>query len=172
MLWEQSHEVWRRLGDTAGEIQALGNLGWLELESGDARKGREMIETSLRMAREVGWDWWVALQLRNLAEMALDEGRTEEGRRHARECLQLASVLGDPHQAAYCLALLAWAAAESGDRERAARLWQTVVAQEPAPTRFWLVDREEYAQRMPTEVPTDPPMPLEDAVAYALGEDG
>ncbi len=170
-LWEESLETWRRLGDTIGELQAIGNFGWLEFESGELDRARELFETSLEMARKEGWVWWEAHQLGNLAEVALEGGRAEEGESRAHECLRLAEELDDRQQAVYCLGMLAWAAAERGDAERAALLWGAVEAEEPGPGRFWQLDRERYAARMPTTPGTAPTMSLDEAVSFALRED-
>lgn len=82
------------------------------------------------MARQVGWAWWEAAQLGNLAESALEGGRTEEGERRAREYLALAREIGDRTNTVYGLAQLAWVATDRGDAERAAVLWAAVEAEE------------------------------------------
>jgi predicted ATPase len=170
-LWEESLETWRRLGDTIGEMQAIGNLGLLASEDGDLDRARQLVETSLEMAREAGWVWWEASQLGNLAEIALEAGRAQEGERRTLECLRLAEELDDRNQAVYCLGMLAWAAVEGDDAERAALLWAAVEAEEPGPGRFWQLDREQYAARMPATAGTVQAMSVEEAVSFALRED-
>jgi predicted ATPase len=166
-LWEESLEAWRRMGDRIGEVQALGNLGYFEWMHGDPDRGHELIEASLAMAQEEGWTWWEAHQLASLAEMALEIGRTEEAERRARECLELALEFDDHQQGVYCFALLAWAAAEKGDIERAVRLWAVVEGEEPGPGRFWRVNREQYAPRIPSTSTDVPAMTFDEAVTYA-----
>ncbi len=118
-LWEESLEMWQRLGDRVGEMQALGNIGWFEFEHGNPERGRELAERSLELAREAGWTWWEAEQLGNLAEHHLNAGRTDAGERYARACLVLARGMEDRLMTVYGLGMLAWAAADRGEPERA-----------------------------------------------------
>ena len=168
-LWEESLATWQRLGDTIGELQALGNLGWLELEEGNLERGRELVERSLAMAQEVGWTWWEVAQLGNLAEHALKDARTEEGDQRAREYLALARTIEDRTNTVFGLGLLAWAAADRGDVERAITLWAAVEAEEAkGPLAMWTSEREKYAAHIPAAAGTVPELTLEEAVAYAL----
>jgi predicted ATPase/class 3 adenylate cyclase len=168
-LWEDSLVTWQRLGDTIGECQALGNLGWLALEEGDPERGRDLVERSLAMSREVGWTWWETAQLGNLAELALKDAKTEEGERQAREYLALARTIEDRTNTVFGLGLLAWAAADRGDVERAATLWAAVEAEEAkGPLAMWTSERDKYAAHIPAATGTVPELSLEEAVAYAL----
>jgi predicted ATPase/class 3 adenylate cyclase len=171
-LWEESLEKWERLKHEIGVVQALGNLGWLELEHGDPDRGRELTEKSLEMARRVGWTWWEVAQLGNLAEHALEAGRSEEGQRRARECLALARQIEDRTQTVFGLAILAWAAADRGDAERANVLWAAVEAEEArAPLAMWADYRDKYAARILPAVDPVAKVTLEEAVSYALEDD-
>jgi non-specific serine/threonine protein kinase len=168
-MWEEALETWRRLGDEIGELQALGNLGWLE--HGDADRGRELVERSLAMARQAGWTWWEAAQLGNLAERALEDGRTDEGERRAREYLALAREIDDRTNTIYGLAQLAWVATDRGDAERAAVLWAAVEAEEArAPVGQWAPYREKYALHIAAAPRPGTALSLDVAVEYALGE--
>ncbi|MDP9284697.1 MAG: tetratricopeptide repeat protein [Actinomycetota bacterium] len=168
-LWEDSLATWQRLGDTVGELQALGNLGWLEFEEGDPERGRELVERSLAMSREVGWTWWEVAQLGNLAEHALEDGKTDEGERQAREYLALARTIEDRTNTVFGLGLLAWAAADRADVERATTLWAAVEAEEAkGPLAMWTSERHKYAAHIPAAAGTVPELTLEEAVAYAL----
>jgi tetratricopeptide (TPR) repeat protein len=169
-LWEACLEAWSRLGDTIGEIQAFANLGFIAYHEQDLHRARELWERSVALSGEVGWTWFRALGLANLAQLAIEEHRIDEGAQLARECLELGRAAGDRNQVIYCLALLAWAAAETGDTDRAARLWATVAVQEPAPGKFWQVSHEEFADRVPP-IPTGGlVMSLEEAVESALAD--
>jgi tetratricopeptide (TPR) repeat protein len=171
-LWEDSLATWQRLRDSVGELQALGNLGWLEFEEGDPERGRELVERSLAMSREVGWTWWEAAQLGNLAERALKDGKTEEGERQAREYLALARTIEDRTNTVYGLGLLAWAAADRADVERATTLWAAVEAEEAkGPLAMWTSERDKYAAHIPAAEGSVPKLMLEEAVAYALEDD-
>jgi len=171
-LWEDSLATWQRLGDKIGELQALGNLGWLEFEEGDPERGRELVERSLAMSREVGWTWWEVAQLGNLAERALTEGKTEEGERQAREYLALARTIEDRTNTVFGLGLVAWAAADRADVERATTLWAAVEAEEAkGPLAMWTAERDKYAAHIPAAQGPVPKLTLEEAVAYALSPD-
>jgi len=125
------------------------------------------------MARGVGWAWWEAGQLGNLAERALKDGETAEGERRAREFLALAHEIRDRTHTVYGLGMLAWAAADRGDSERAAVLWAALEAEDvKGPLAMWAVSRDEYAAHIPPAGGTTPELTLEEAVAYALGDDG
>lgn len=167
--FEDSLETWRRLGDRIGELQALGNLGNLDLEEGQDARGLAQVNRSLELAREIGWSWWVAAQLGALAEHALRAGQFAEAEPHAREIVEMGRTIEDRNQTLCGLAMLAWAAAGLGDETRAIRLWATVDAEEAGPGRFWQFDREAYRAHMRGPRAPGPPMPLDEAVEYALG---
>jgi len=171
-LWEESLETWRRLGDTVGELQALGNLGWFEFEHGDFERGWTLTERSLELGREVGWTWWIVGRMGELAERALDAGRTDEGEGRGREFLALAREIEDRTNTIYGLGMLAWAAANRGDPERAATLWTAIEAEEgKGPLPMWAPYRDKYAAHIPPAVDAVAEMTLDEAIAYALGDD-
>jgi predicted ATPase/class 3 adenylate cyclase len=171
-LWEESLTTWRRIGNTIGELQALGNLGWYEFEHGDPERGRELTERSLAMGREAGWAWWEAGMLASLAEAALEAGNPEEAEPRARELLAVAHAIRDRTHTVHGFGLLAWAAAERGDAQRAAALWAAVEAEEAkGALAMWVSEREKYAARIPPFDGVVPELTLEEAVAYALEDD-
>ena len=127
---------------------------------------------SLEMARRVGWTWWEVGQLGNLAEHALEAGPTEEGERRAREYLALARQIEDRTNTVFGLGMLAWAAADRGDAERANVLWAAVEAEEArAPLAMWAGYRDRYAAHIPPAAGPTPEMTFDEAVSYALGDD-
>jgi tetratricopeptide (TPR) repeat protein len=166
-LWDESLRACRSIGDRIGELQAIGNLGQWELEHGDIARGKELIDESLRMAQEAGWGWWEAIHLGQKSEEALAEGTVVEGQRMARRVLALGVEIDDRTQVVYALAMLAWAAFQRGDHDRAGLLCSTVEAQEPGQGRFWVLDRERYGSRM-RGVPRASPVALDEAVQLVL----
>jgi predicted ATPase len=166
-LWEASLETCRREGDPIGELQLLANLGWMELSSGDGKRGRAMIERSVEMAREAGWPWWQVGWSLRLAEIAFADGRLDEAASRSREAVSLAVEMGNRHYLRYALAVVARASALRGDDERALVLWAAVEAAEEPPGRFGRFDREEYAAAMP-EGSLPEPLGLEEAAALVL----
>jgi hypothetical protein len=168
-LYEESLEVFRRLHDAVGELQAIGNLGQLEIQCGNAEGGSELLEKSRAMAREIGWLWWESMSVADLAENALDEGRTATGEAHAREFLALSRRMEARELMVYGLALLAWAAADRGDPARAATLWAAVEAEEAkGPLASWARERENYARHIPEPSGRVAALALADAVSVAL----
>ena len=166
-LWERSLEVLRRVGDVIGELQLVGDLGMLELTYGDFDDGCEQVETSIAMARDVGWHWWVTQKLLRLADAAVEAGRMTSAEDWARRSLPLAVRMANRQYVVLALAVLARTAAASGDDERSATLWASVEAVEDAPGRFGRFDRARYAACV-AHVPDCTPLPLDEAVELAL----
>jgi tetratricopeptide (TPR) repeat protein len=168
-LFEDSLEVFRRVGDRPGELQVLTNLGSLELETegGDRERGLALLELALEMGRAAGWVWGVAIQLQTLAMYRLVTGELTAARANATEFLTLAPQIGDRNQVRCGVALLAAVAAQEGDAERAVELWSAVEHAEPGPGRFWNLDREWFAPFLPDR-PLPEPMPLDAAAELAL----
>ena len=68
--------------------------------------------------------------------------------------------------------MLAWAAADRGDAERATALWAAIEAEEArGPLAMWASSRDKYAAHIPPATGTVPELTLEGVVAYALGDD-
>jgi predicted ATPase/DNA-binding SARP family transcriptional activator len=166
-LWTASLATFREHGDRIGELQALGDLGFVELRFGDEARGREMVEASLETAREAGWVWWETQNVLKLAALAVEAGRIDEAERRARECLPVCLRMGHRQFALFALAVLARTAAARGEDDRALTLWASVEAVDDAPGRFGKFDREAYAGSMP-DLPLPAPLPLEEAAAVAL----
>ncbi|HZS25479.1 MAG TPA: BTAD domain-containing putative transcriptional regulator [Gaiellaceae bacterium] len=169
-LWEASLEVTRRLDDEVGELQLLGDLGYLEVRFGDVERGERLADESIAGARRLGWHWWVAQNLAKLSAWAVEAGRLDEAERRARDCLPVAERMGHGQFVLLALAVLARTAAARGDDERAVALWSSVAAVEDAPGRFGRFDRARYASAMPA-APLPPPLPLPEAVALALADE-
>jgi predicted ATPase/class 3 adenylate cyclase len=168
-LWDESRDIWRRLGNELGEIQYLGFVAGLEVRSGDAEVGIELAKRSLAMAQQAGWTGWLAWRRVDIAEGELRLGRTEAGERHALDALAETREVGYRAVAIFGLSLLSWAAVQRGDLGRAALLWATVRAEEAKePIHRWGRHRARHAARIPEDLPPAEPLPLEDAMEYAL----
>jgi predicted ATPase/DNA-binding SARP family transcriptional activator len=168
-LWQASLETCRRERDSVGELQLLGNLGWLEFPDGDRERGLAMMEQSIAMARDKGWLWWQAQWLNRLGGVRCAEGLWQEAEQHGRQALELAREMGNGHYARHALAVLARAAALRGDAQRSRALWSVVEAAEEPPGRFGRFDREEYLAVIP-DGPLPEPLTLDEAVALALSD--
>ena len=166
-LWQRSLDTFRQQNFPVGELQALGDLGGLEVDHGDRARGRAMIATSLEMARNVGWSWWAARANARLAAVAAADGQAEEAEVRAKQLLVFARRTGNRQESLHALAILARAAATRGDHDRALTLWSAVLATQDDPGRFGRFDRAEYAAAMPQR-PLPPPLPVDEAVELAL----
>jgi predicted ATPase len=170
-LVEESLEGFRRLGARAGEAMAIGVLGQLELLGGDPRRARELMEQSRAIAHDIGFFWWEAGHLTSLAEIALDSGEFELGEQLGREALVIWRRIGARTSMIYVLALLAWAAADRGDDDRARALWAAVEAEETkGMVAAWASERARFEARIPAGPRPRTALALDAAVEYALAE--
>jgi tetratricopeptide (TPR) repeat protein len=167
--FEQSLEIFQRIGDDVGELQALQLLGNLDLDEGQAERGKTRVERSLSMAEDVGWLWWQASCRTVLAVHAQKVGAVEEVEAHGCSIARIGREIGDRNRTLRGLSFVAWAALERGDATRAAQLVATIDATERVPGRFGQFDIAELRKRVPGLAPGEQPLPLDEAVAYALG---
>jgi predicted ATPase/DNA-binding SARP family transcriptional activator len=161
----------RRLGDRVGEVEVLTHLALLEFEEGNLQHGFDVIGRALAMTRDIGWTWWEIQALGIAARWLLETGRVDEGERHAREALALAVEPGYRTDQVRGLVLLAWAAAERGDRHRAGVLWAAAEAETAAvPTASWGAGWATIAPSLRDTSEPATPLALADAVRYALSD--
>jgi predicted ATPase/DNA-binding SARP family transcriptional activator len=166
-IWEECLRAFRALDDEIGVIQAVGNLGGLELDRGDPEAGLRMIDEAAATAAEVGWSWWVGRALIDSAEWQVAHGDAADAARRAREALALFWAAGNRQESVLALAVLARAAAAAGDDDRALVLWAAVEAADQGPSRFGAFDRDDYRACMPPG-PCPEPLALDQAVSLAL----
>jgi alpha-ketoglutarate-dependent taurine dioxygenase len=76
--------------------------------------------------------------------------------------------MDDRNRTLWALAALAWAAAERGERERAASLWATVENEKRDPGRFAKFAPDLYRPKIPDVVQLGAAPSLEDAVRLGL----
>jgi predicted ATPase len=148
-LFEESLELFRRTGSRRGEGEAIGSLGHLAHREGDLERALELFRQSAEIVAPLGFTWWQLNMLGAIAECALDLGRAGEAEAPARESLSLAHEIGDRQGTVFGLALLARAAAESGELARAGRLWGALETEEErGPVGQWEKERETFAARV------------------------
>jgi predicted ATPase/class 3 adenylate cyclase len=155
-------------------------LGYLQLSSGDVDGGTELIRRSERMAAELGWDWWRAAQLDELASLALARGDGDEALRAGAEALRLIRQDEDRQRSLWPLTTLARIALNQREHRRAGVLWGAVEAESRrSPSRAWERGRAERGGLLLDETDAEFLAGVEDgrrldvwdAVAVALGED-
>jgi predicted ATPase len=180
-LIEESHAIHARKWDPVTRAfrlgETTGTLGAIARDAGDAERAYALISESAVIARQTGVVWWEGGMLAELAALDLNAGRVEEAETHARESLAIAEQLHDRPGRVFGVGLLAWAAAERGEPERAGRLWGAIGDEVAgAPLGGWQRHREECAVRV-LEAPTPEfergrtegrALTLDDAVAIAL----
>ena len=126
-LYASSLELYRELGDSDGEWIVTINLGELERGAGDYKQASELLERAVRIATADGDLISVAMSLHSLADVALDQGDLTLASERCGEALSISwELAGGRRIACWCLAGLAFVAAERGEVERAGLLWGAV----------------------------------------------
>ena len=121
-----------------GEATCTMLLGELERRNGALETAIDFFERSAALFSETGLTWLQRGALANQAEVLLELGRPEEATRRATATVELSLRMGDRAGTLWALMLVAAAAAEDRDAERAGRLVGTVDAElerAPIPAR-------------------------------------
>jgi predicted ATPase/class 3 adenylate cyclase len=144
-----SHEIHERNDDKWGLMQTIGTLGAIERDAGNLKRARELIAESSALAKESGMAWWEAGTLAELAQLDLAAGRIEEAKVAALKSLALANEMRDRPGRVFGVGLLARAAAEAGDGERAGLLWGAIEDEDAgAPLGGWRRHRQAAEERI------------------------
>jgi tetratricopeptide (TPR) repeat protein len=176
-LLEASLETCRRFPDPKLEGDALLRLGGVERQEGNTERAVELYEQSIGLLERIGHTWVLADALQNSAELLQELGDTPSAEERARESLRLSRDLVDRQGIIVSIAILAGLATETGQLERAGRLWGSLEREaERAPVGYWEGDRAEYEARVVRDEPAfergreaGRGLSLDEAVAYALG---
>jgi len=181
-LLEQTLAIRKEIGTKTGISHTLGELGELARCEGDYAMARSYYEESLALIREAGELIHVAWDLLNLGYVAHHEEDYEEATRHFTESLAVFQQLGELRGIANCLYGFAGVAGSQGLAQRAAQLFgsaQTILNSTGgvlAPA-----DQMEYQQNLAVSKSNidlsawqtfwsiGEAMPIEEAIAYALG---
>jgi predicted ATPase len=113
------------------QAEALGNLAWVAEQNGDFEVAFDLTLQDLEISREIGFTWFVANDLIELADFSLRLGRIEDAESHAAEALELGERMDDRLVVLRSLTLLAHVSRMRGDIERAGR-WLGAVQEEAA----------------------------------------
>ena len=151
-LAAQSLEICRDRNDpateslSATEALSLGLLGETECRLGNEDYGMELIAQSADLAGREGFKWQRTRMLRRLADRAVEHDDVDGATTLLQESLRLSQELGDRISVVFALARLARIAAETGQEERAGRLWGAVEAEEESGALgAWYGQRERFA---------------------------
>jgi predicted ATPase len=120
-LYEQSLEIYRRLGDDVGVGNALCCLAANAGDQGDVATARQLVEQSLAILERVGSTNDQVMALKILGKVECDEGNHDRGITLLVRAAGLAEATGARFEHAYCLGELCDRAFEAGrfsDAER------------------------------------------------------
>jgi predicted ATPase len=179
-LLEESLAMCKTWPNPKLEADAVGKLAWVEHGEGNVERALALFEESARLCEQVGFTWMQASAMLDIAELSYDLGRAEVAEARGREGLRLARELVDRSTSVYALGLLARFAAEDGDVERAGRLWGAVEAEVArGPIGLWQHEEARLTEavlahadeRFEAARAAGRTLALDEAVAYALGED-
>jgi predicted ATPase len=146
-LQEESLRLYQKVKSMKGEAVALYVFAQIEQRTGNHELAAGLFEQSASLAGEIGFTYWRAGMLLNLAELLLAQRRWAEADARLHEMLSLITGMGDRQRTIYGLALLARSAIETGRPERAGRLWGAIEAEEArAPVGQWEAERDTFAQ--------------------------
>ncbi|MFL5719007.1 MAG: ATP-binding protein [Chloroflexota bacterium] len=138
------------------ESQVLHLLGILAFHDGRRDEGLELELRSAELADQIGSRWLRLGSLLSAAEFALEMDRPAQGRDISLTALAVADGIGDRMRMAWALSLLAWAAAEEGQFERAGRLFGATEAESArSPFGQWERGRDEYLTHLDVDPGSD-----------------
>jgi tetratricopeptide (TPR) repeat protein len=121
-FFEQAVELFRRAGDTPGEVITEVDMAWTALAVGHVEKAHAMAESCVARARALDDRYVYAWALRLLGETLIALERFGDSERAFRESLAVFEECRDPREETRGLSCLAWLAIVKGDYESAARL--------------------------------------------------
>jgi predicted ATPase/class 3 adenylate cyclase len=184
MRYEESLALMRELGDKRSLARSLHDLGHLALEQGEENRAAALLEESLALFRELADKQDIAFALHNLGVLAWRRRNHGAARAFHEESLALRRELGDQRGIAQSLVGLAELVQAHGQPERSVRLLgATEVLLESITGCLETLDRVVYDRtvavvRAQLDEATlsafwaeGRAMPLEQIIAYALGED-
>jgi predicted ATPase len=172
-----AHRIHEHKNDRWGLTQTIGTFGAIARDAGDGTGAYALIQQSAELAGQIRVPWWQGGMLAELALLSLSAGRVAEAGTHARAALAIADELADRPGGVFGIAILACVAAESGQAERAGRLWAAVEDEQAgAPLGGWRRHRDACAARIRAADGPDfrrgraegHSLPLDDVITFAL----
>jgi DNA-binding SARP family transcriptional activator len=127
--WDEAHaaveaalDANRRLRNRFAEPIFLDARAWLACSRGDHEAAVRHGLDALGLAEELGGDEWIAWTSATLGWALLEAGRAVDAAVHLAGGREAALAIGAHGQLLRCTGLLAWATAETGERDAAAAL--------------------------------------------------
>lgn len=106
-LFQQSLELFRRVGHPEGIASTLHMLGVLARDSGQYVQALAYLEESLQLRREAGDLWGVGTSLNDLAIVQAYSGQTQQAKELFQQSLEVKRQIGDLQGVAYATGNLA-----------------------------------------------------------------
>lgn len=183
-LYDEGLALFRELGDKWSIASSLRSLGLVAHHQGDFERATALCEEGLTLFREIGDKRGIADSLQSLGVLARDRGDYDRAVVLWKESLDLFWKVRDKLGVAQCLRRLGETASRRGQVERAARLMGAVeFLGETLGARISSYERSDYERHIMRirETLQEPAfgatwaqgraMPLEQAIAYALGSE-
>jgi predicted ATPase/DNA-binding XRE family transcriptional regulator len=92
---EESHRMFRSLGDGWGMALAMNPIGKVRLQRNDTSAARAEFEGSLALFRELGDNWGAGVPLMNLGVLETVDGRRAAARARFEESVRLFETVGE-----------------------------------------------------------------------------
>jgi tetratricopeptide (TPR) repeat protein len=93
-LLDEALDIFRDLGDRAGEPEALNEKGTLHRVSGDLAQAKECHQQALEQARAIASPWMEAHALAGLGHCALAAGHATQAETLLRQALEIFRRIG------------------------------------------------------------------------------
>ncbi|MEI2578911.1 tetratricopeptide repeat protein [Scytonema sp. PRP1] len=123
-LWEQSLELYERIGDVRGKAVTLGNMARVIAQQGDIQRAIALWEQSLELYERIGDVGGKAATLNNMALLIAQQGDIQRAIALWEQSLELYERIGDVGGKAVTLNNMALLIAQQGDIQRAIALWE------------------------------------------------
>ena len=120
--YTQSHKYATLAGDDGLKSRALSGLAGLARRRGQFSLAAELLEEALKLARNRGMSWDIAIGTTQLGHLALQEHKLTLAKGRYQEALTLFKNLSSPTYCAGCLAGFAATISEQGYYAKAVRL--------------------------------------------------
>jgi Tfp pilus assembly protein PilF len=117
-LWEQSLELYERIGDVGGKAVTLNNMAQVIAQQGGIQRAMALWQQSLEIKERIGDVGGKATTLNNMAQVIAQQGDIQEAMALWQQCLETYERIGDVGGKAVTLNNMAYCAGETGDKTR------------------------------------------------------
>ena len=146
-MLEEAEALHLKLSSPRGVRRVRHLLGQQAFAAGDVERGRLLLRESTDLSLAADDKFGAASSLHTLGDVELVSGEIHAAETAYEGALRLAWDSSSDRLVCYCLAGLGAVAAEQGNAERAALLWEFAEAYEER-LRFTMRWRSEYAERL------------------------